>query len=174
MLDMVKLMLKTMDRDMVRSRLLEMKKEFFEAVKAKNYSYIACPSGMKEEPIPYLKMITMPRAEIAEIDWRRKGASVWNYLIETDKELSKEPYEPIYAGDKMKFIKKAKEDDSFGTSIICYSGKECPERLLQLFHADWEAQWHTSVAQILGRLFKAVGWPEELEYDETKKLRAFI
>jgi hypothetical protein len=174
MLDMVKLMLKTMDRDEVRRRLLVMKKEFFEAVKEKNYSYIACPSGMKEEPIPYLKMITMPRTEVSEIDWRRKGASVWNYLIETDPILSQEPYEPIYAGDKMKFIKKAEEDTSYGTSIICYSGEKCPDRLLQLFHADWEQQWHVSVAQILGRLFEAVGWPKELEYDETKKVRAFV
>jgi hypothetical protein len=72
----------------------------------------------------------------------------------------------------MKFIKKA--DDRYGVSIICYSGEKCPERLLQLFHADWEEQWHVSVAQILGRLFEAVGWPKELEYDETKKVRAFI
>ena len=42
MLDMVKLMLKTMDRDEVRRRLLIMKKEFFDAVRDKNYSYIAC------------------------------------------------------------------------------------------------------------------------------------
>ena len=172
MLDMVKLMLKTMDRDEVRRRLLLMKKEFFEAVNAGNYSYIACPSGMKEEPLPYLKMITMPRSEIKDIDWRRRAASVWNYLIENDPVLAQEPYEPIYAGDKMKFIKKA--DDRYGVSIICYSGEKCPERLLQLFHADWEEQWHVSVAQILGRLFEAVGWPKELEYDETKKVRAFV
>ncbi len=171
MLDMVKLMLKTMDRDEVRRRLLVMKKEFFEAVNAGNYSYIACPSGMKEEPLPYLKMITMPRSEIKDIDWRRRAASVWNYLIENDPVLAQEPYEPIYAGDKMKFIKKA--DDRYGVSIICYSGEKCPERLLQLFHADWEEQWHVSVAQILGRLFEAVGWPKELEYDQTKKVRAF-
>lgn len=172
MLDMVKLMLKTMDRDQVRNRLLQMKKEFFEAVNQKNYSYIACPSGMKEEPVPYMKMINMPRSEMKDLDWRRRAASVWNYLIENDPVLAQEPYEPIYAGDKMKFIKKA--DDRYGVSIICYSGEKCPERLLTLFHADWEEQWHVSVAQILGRLFEAVGWPKELEYDETKKLRAFV
>lgn len=172
MLDMVALMLDTMDRDLIRSRLLEVKREFFQAVKEGNYSYIACPSGMKEDPVTLVEMKTMPKEELKKIDWRRKAATVWNYLIERDPVLSQTPYEPIYAGDKMKFIKKS--DDRFGVSIICYSGDKMPERLLELFHPDWDEHWRVSVAQILGRLFEAVGWPAELEYDERKKAKRFL
>lgn len=172
MLDMVKLMLKTMDKGIIRDRLLQMKREFFECLEQGKYSYIACPSGMKEEPPPYLDMIHMPDDVRSKLDWRRRAASVWNYLIETDPELVKEPYEPIYAGDKMKFIKKS--DDLYGVTIICYSGEECPKRLLEIFHADWDEHWKVSVAQILGRLFKAVGWPEELEFDETDAMLELI
>ena len=97
---------------------------------------------------------------------------MWNYLIEFDEELSKEPYEPIVAGEKMKFIKVA--DNEYGVSIICYTGTECPQRLIDLFHVDWDQQWKVSVAQILGRLFTAVGWPEELEYDESDAMMDLI
>ena len=98
-------------------------------------------------------------------EWRCQGASVWNYLILHDPELSKHTYEPVAAGSKIRFIKKA--DKLFGVSIICYTGDECPARLLEIFHPDWEEHWKTSVAQILGRLFEAVGWDEQLEYDES-------
>jgi hypothetical protein len=30
------------------------------------------------------------------------------------------------------------------------------------------------VAQVLGRLFKAVGWPAELEFDESKAVRNLL
>lgn len=172
MMDMVKLMMRTMDKGKVRERLLEVKREFFDAVKQKNYSYIAMPSGMKEDPVPYEKQIRLPKDELSKLDWRRRAASVWNYLIENDPVLSQEPYEPIAAGDKMKFIKKA--DDRYGVSIICYSGDTCPERLLQLFYPDWDEHWKVSVAQILGRLFEAVGWPTELEYDESDAMLELI
>ena len=165
MMDMVKLMLKTMDRSIIRDRLLEIKGEFFAAVKEGKYSYISMPSGMKEEPIPYEKQCRLPHDEVSKLDWRRRAASVWNYLIENDPVLSQTPYEPIAAGEKMKFIKKA--DDMYGVSIICYTGENCPQRLIDMFHIDWDEQWKVSVAQILGRLFEAVGWPAELEYDET-------
>ena len=172
MMDMVKLMLKTMDKGVVRERLLEIKREFFQAVKDGKYSYISMPSGMKEEPVPYAIQCHLPKDELSKLDWRRRAASVWNYLIEFDPVLSKEPYEPIVAGEKMKFIKKA--DDDYGVSIICYTGEECPQRLIDLFHIDWDQQWKVSVAQILGRLFGAVGWPEELEYDETDAMLELI
>jgi hypothetical protein len=97
---------------------------------------------------------------------------VWNYLILNDPELSKHTYEPVGAGSKIRFIKKA--DKLFGVSIICYTGDECPKRLLEIFHPDWEEHWKTSVAQILGRLFEAVGWPEELEYDESDFMMEFF
>jgi hypothetical protein len=86
-------------------------------------------------------------------------------LIQNDPELSKFPYEPVYAGSKIRFIKKA--DNLFGVSIICYTGEKCPQRLLEIFHPDWEEHWKVCVAQVLGRLFKAVGWDERLEYDES-------
>ena len=136
------------------------------------YSYISIPSGMKEEPVPYAIQCHLPQEELGKLDWRRRAASVWNYLIEFDEELSKEPYEPIVAGEKMKFIKVA--DNEYGVSIICYTGTECPQRLIDLFHVDWDQQWKVSVAQILGRLFTAVGWPEELEYDESDAMMDLI
>jgi hypothetical protein len=172
MMDMVKLMLKTMDKAVVRERLLEIKREFYQAVKDGKYSYIAMPSGMKEEPVPYPIQCRLPQEELGKLDWRRRAASVWNYLIENDPVLSKEPYEPITAGEKMKFLKKADED--YGVSIICYTGNECPQRLIDLFHINWDEQWKVSVAQILGRLFTAVGWPEELEYDESDAMLELI
>jgi DNA polymerase elongation subunit (family B) len=172
MMDMVKLMLKTMDKGVVRERLLDIKREFFQAVAEGKYAYISMPSGMKEEPVPYQVQVHLPHEELAKLDWRRRAASVWNYLIEFDPVLSKEPYEPISAGEKMKFIKVA--DNQFDVSIICYTGEECPQRLIDMFHVDWDQQWKVSVAQILGRLFTAVGWPEDLEYDETDAMMELI
>lgn len=175
MLKMVSLMLDTMDKDLIRSKLLDMKREFFDAVREGNYSYIACPSGVKKEPPTLYAMTQMEYTnpeEYKKLDWRVRAASVWNYLIESDPVLSKTPYEPIFAGDKMKFIKKA--DDLYNTTIFCYSGDKCPERLFELFHPDWKEHWRVSVAQILGRLFKAVGWPEELEYDESRNIMALL
>lgn len=172
MMDTVKLMLRTMDRRVVRERLLEIKREFFQAVNDGRYSYVSIPSGMKEEPIPYDVQCRLPDEELAKLDWRRRAASVWNWLIEHDPILSQEPYEPVAAGEKMKFIKKA--DDDYGVSIICYTGEECPQRLIDMFYIDWDQQWKVSVAQILGRLFTAVGWPEDLEYDETDAMLELI
>ena len=117
-------------------------------------------------------MYKMPRDQLAKIDWRRRAASVWNYLIEADPVLSQYPYEPLAAGDKMKFIKKA--DTLYGVTVICYTGDQLPPRLLEIFTPDGEAHWKVSVAQVLGRLFKAVGWPAELEFDESKAVRNLL
>ena len=165
MMNMVDLMMDTMDKYTVRQRLLEIKKEFFESVQKEDYNYIACPCGVKNDPPPFEVMELMPSEEKKKIDWRVKAGSVWNYLIQNDPELSKFPYEPVYAGSKIRFIKKA--DNLFGVSIICYTGEKCPQRLLEIFHPDWEEHWKVCVAQVLGRLFKAVGWDERLEYDES-------
>ena len=127
---------------------------------------------MKEEPIPYPIQLRLPQEQLAKLDWRRRAASVWNYLIETDPVLSQETYEPVVAGEKMKFIKKA--DDDYGVSIICYTGDHCPQRLIDMFYIDWDEQWKVSVAQVIGRLFTAVGWPEELEYDESDAMLELI
>lgn len=172
MMDMVKLMLKTMDRKAVRERLLDIKREFYDALDKGDYTKISIPSGMKEEPIPYPIQLRLPQEQLAKLDWRRRAASVWNYLIETDPVLSQETYEPVVAGEKMKFIKKA--DDDFGVSIICYTGDHCPQRLIDMFYIDWDEQWKVSVAQVIGRLFTAVGWPEELEYDESDAMLELI
>ena len=172
MMDMVDLMMDTMDKAIVRNRLLEIKKEFYDAVHAENYSYIACPCGVKNEPPPYEVLEMMPAEEKKKVEWRAKAGSVWNYLIQHDPELSKYPYEPVYAGSKIRFIKKA--DNLFGATIICYTGEECPKRLLEIFHPDWEEHWRVCVAQVLGRLFKAVGWDERLEYDESDFMLAMF
>ena len=174
MMKMVDLMMDGLDRKKVRNALLQMKKEFFEAVEKNDINYIACPSGVKTEPPPYeiLQKMTTEEKQANKYEWRCQGASVWNYLILNDPELSKHTYEPVGAGSKIRFIKKA--DKLFGVSIICYTGDECPKRLLEIFHPDWEEHWKTSVAQILGRLFEAVGWPEELEYDESDFMMEFF
>ena len=165
MMDMVNLMMDTMDKNVVRNRLLEIKKEFFDAVWSENYGYIACPCGVKKDPPTLAVLEHMPKDEKKTVDWRVKAGTVWNYLIEHDPELSKYPYEPVYAGSKIRFIKKA--DKLFDVTVICYTGEECPKRLLEIFHPDWEEHWKVCVAQVLGRLFKAVGWDERLEYDES-------
>ena len=113
-------------------------------------------------------MINFPKEELKKIDWRRKAASVWNYLILNDKELMKIPYEPIHAGDKMKYIKVC--DNPFGITSIGYTGDTVPPRLLQLFTPDWEGHWNVTVSNILGRLFKAVGWGEHIEEDQTEMM----
>jgi hypothetical protein len=172
MMNMVDLMMDSMDKTVVRKRLLEIKKEFFDAVQAENYSYIACPCGVKNDPPPLALLESMPADEKKKIDWRVKAGTVWNYLIQNDPELSKFPYEPVYAGSKIRFIKKS--DRLFGVSVICYTGDDCPKRLLEIFHPDWEEHWKVCVAQVLGRLFKAVGWPEELEYDESDFMMAMF
>lgn len=166
MMDMVNLMMDTMDKTVVRNRLLQIKKEFFDSVLEGNYNYIACPSGVKKDPPPLEVLEHMSAEEKKKVDWRVKAGSVWNYLIQNDAELSKFPYEPVYAGSKIRFIKKA--DNLFNVSVICYTGEECPKRLLEIFHPDWEEHWKVCVAQVLGRLFKAVGWGEQLEYDESE------
>ncbi len=174
MMEMVNLMMDGLDRNKVRARLLEMKKEFFDAVNEGNINYIACPSGVKTCPPPFevLEKMTTEQKLENKYEWRCQGASVWNYLILHDPELSKHTYEPVAAGSKIRFIKKA--DNLFGVSIICYTGDECPKRLLEIFHPDWEEHWKTSVAQILGRLFDAVGWDEQLEYDESDFIMDYL
>ena len=172
MMDMVNLMMDTMDKATVRNRLLQIKKEFFDSVTAGNYNYIACPCGVKNEPPPLEMLEHMPSEERKKIDWRVKAGTVWNYLIQHDPELSKYPFEPVSAGSKIRFIKKA--DDLFKVSVICYTGEECPRRLLEIFHPDWEEHWKVCVAQVLGRLFKAVGWGEQLEYDESDFMLAMF
>ena len=172
MMDMVTLMLNTMDKKVVRDRLLEMKREYYELVKKNDFTHLSCPSGVKEEPPTLAEMYRMPKEELARVDWRRRAAAVWNYLIEFDPVLSQFPYEPIAAGDKMKFVKKA--DALYGVTVICYTGDEMPPHLLELFTPDWEKHWKMSVAQVLGRLFKAVGWPEELEFDESEAVKNLL
>jgi DNA polymerase elongation subunit (family B) len=168
MLDTVKLMMDTMDKKLVRSRLLEIKREYTKALNDKNYVYISCPTGVKEEPPTIVQLQNMLPEERKTIDWRRKAASVWNDLIENDPILSKEPYEPVMGGEKMKFIKAVK--NRYNVSVIAYSGDKLPERLFDLFIPDWEEHWRVSVAHILGRLFECVGWEKDLEYDETDNM----
>ena len=168
MMNTVELMLDTMDRETLRKRVVEIKDEYTQKILDHSYLDISCPSGVKEEPPEYTEMINFPKEELKKIDWRRKAASVWNYLILNDKELMKIPYEPIHAGDKMKYIKVC--DNPFGITSIGYTGDTVPPRLLQLFTPDWEGHWNVTVSNILGRLFKAVGWGEHIEEDQSQDM----
>lgn len=168
MMNTVELMMDTMDRETLRKRVVEIKDEYTQKILDHAYLDISCPSGVKEEPPEYTEMINFPKEELKKIDWRRKAASVWNYLILNDKELMKIPYEPIHAGDKMKYIKVC--DNPFGITSIGYTGDTVPPRLLQLFTPDWEGHWKVTVSNILGRLFKAVGWGENIEEDQSQDM----
>lgn len=166
MMNTVELMLDCMDKNILRNRVLEIKKEFYEHIDKGEYSDISCPSGVKEEPPLYEEMIYYEKEDMKGIDWRRKSASVWNYLIMNDPELNKTPYEPIHAGDKMKYIKVV--DNAFGITAVGYTGAEIPPRLLQIFTPDWDSHWDVTVSNILGRLFVAVGWGDHIEDDESQ------
>src|SRR5574344_1993264 len=162
LMGVVNLMMDTMDMMKVRDRMLEIKKEYYEVVDRKDWSMIACPSGIASDPPPLESYATMNEDEAASVDWRCKCASVWNDLITHDAELKKDPYEPVAAGGKVKILKAL--ENPYKISAIVYTGDTAPERLTQLFPVDVEAQWATSCADILGRLFVAVGWPKYLEY----------
>lgn len=166
MMDTVELMLDCMDKNTLRERVLEIKKEYYDHVERGEFSEISCPSGVKEEPPVYEDMIYFDKEDLKGIDWRRKSASVWNYLIMNDPELKKIPYEPIHAGDKMKYIKVV--DNAFGITAVGYTGDNIPDRLLKIFTPDWSAHWDVTVSNILGRLFVAVGWGDHIEDDQSQ------
>lgn len=166
MMTTVELMLDTMDKVTLRKRVIEIKDEYCQKIIEGAFSEISCPSGVKEEPPPYEEMIHFDQEMLKKIDWRRKSASVWNYLILNDRELSKYPYEPIHSGDKMKYIKVC--ENPFGISSIGYTGDTVPPRLLKLFTPDWEGHWKVTVSNILGRLFKAVGWGDNIEENQEE------
>lgn len=162
LMDVVELMMDTMDKGKVRDRMIEIKKEYYDAVDRHDWSMIACPSGVKNDPPPLESYATMSDEEVSSIDWRCKSASVWNHLITHDPDLKQEPYEPVAAGGKVKILKASA--NPYNISAIAYTGDTVPDRLIALFPVNTEAQWAVSCADILGRLFVAVGWPKYLEY----------
>lgn len=166
MMDTVELMLDSMDKNLLSQRVLEIKQEFYDHVERGEFSKISCPSGVKEEPPVYEDMMYFEPEDLKKVDWRRKSASVWNYLIINDKELSKVPYEPIHASDKMKYIKVV--PNAFGITAVGYTGEEMPPRLLEIFTPDWDAHWDVTVSNILSRLFVAVGWGDHIEDDQSQ------
>lgn len=168
-LDLVKTLLKDRNKAEVRAKYLTMKTEFYDLVHENNLYEIAQPSGVKATPPKWLDYRAWPIEDKKKLDWRLRAGSVWNHLIEHDEVLSEIALEPIFEGSKVKFIKVAPND--YGISTLAFVGDKCPDRLLEIFTPNWDAQWKTGFAQTMGRLFKAVGWGENLEYDERDLMR---
>ncbi len=151
------------DKTYIREETLKIKEQFFKLVKDRDVYSISIPSGVKKNPPLLEDLVRMDRSQRKLVDWRLRAASVWNYLIENDPVLSTQPFEPIYEGSKVKFLKIHK--NRYGVTCIAYTGESCPQRLLDVFFPDWNTQWNTGFANVIGRLFVAVGWSKNLEND---------
>lgn len=132
---------------------------------------LAIPSGIKTDPPDYDDMLKMTEEDRKKIDWRVRAGAAWNFLIRNDEILKDEMYEPIYGGAKAKFLKLAHNE--FGINSLAFIGDECPQRIVDRFNVDWNAQWETGFANVMNRLFDAVGWGE-VEYDERDSMMELL
>jgi hypothetical protein len=149
----------------IKKRYLEIKKGFFDLVEQKKYYAISVPSGISNEPPVYGEYKNWINEKRKKVDWRLRGASVWNHLIENDPVLKEQMLEPIHAQAKVKFIKVA--PNKYGINTIAYLGDNCPERLLDTyFIPNWKAQWINIFSQVMDRLFVAIGWGKNFENDQ--------
>jgi DNA polymerase elongation subunit (family B) len=162
--DMVKFMLRTMDKEAVRVKYMEARADFVKHVENGEYFDIAIPSGISADPPDWLEYQQMPDKERKKIDWRLRAGSLWNYLIENDEELSKTTYEPMFEASKVKFFKVA--PNSFGLSSMAVSSQDAVERMFHLIGTpDWDDQWRSTYKQTMERFFAAVGWGTNIETD---------
>jgi DNA polymerase elongation subunit (family B) len=171
-LDLVKEMVKKMDKDAVRKRYFEIKKEFYSLVAKGDVASISLPSGVKKDPPIWKEYIRYSDEEKKKWDWRIKVSAVWNHLIETDEELKKLPLEPVFESSKVKFLKV--KENRFGLTAIAYVGTECPKRLFELFSVDWDMQWDKTFGETMGRFFEAVGWSKEFERDQRHIMKRLL
>jgi len=162
----------TMDKKVIRGKYLNIKQEFFDYIDESKIYDISVPSGVKKNPPKWTEFVEWDNDQKKGVDWRLRSASVWNHLIDTDPILSQITYEPIFEGSKVKFIKVA--PNQYKITAIAYVGIKCPDRLLDIFTPDWEEQWKKTFAQTMDKIFVAVGWDSNLEYDETDNLMEFL
>lgn len=165
-------MFDNMDKGYIRAEYLKIKSEFYECIDEGRIYEISIPSGIKKNPPKWEQYITWSEEDRKTVDWRLRSASVWNYLIETDPQLSESPLEPIFESAKVKFIKVA--PNRFNINSIAYIGESCPPRLLEIFTPDWDEQWLKNIAQTMDKIFIAVGWGKNLEHDESDNLVEFL
>ena len=163
-LSLIEDLLEDKDKSRMREKYLEVKAEFWKHVHENDLYDISIPSGVKHQPPKWSEYIHWPEESRKAVDWRLRSASVWNHLIETDEVLKEQALEPIFEGSKVKFIKVA--PNQYGITSIAYVGNECPERLLEIFKANWEEQWLKTFAQTMDRLYDAIGWGKNFENDE--------
>jgi len=165
LLSLIKELLKNMDKNFIRERYVNIKKEFYDMIEEEKYYDISIPSGMKTEPPKYTDYENWPDADRKKLDWRPRAASVWNHLIENDELLKDKMLEPIYANTKVKFIKVT--PNKFGLNSIAFIGDNCPKELFNVFNPNWNEQWEKTFANIMDRLFIAIGWGKNFENDQT-------
>jgi len=161
--ELVESLLKDFNKQHIRDEMIKIKQKFFELVREREVYSISIPSGVKKEPPTLEEYVRMDPSLRKKVDWRLRAGSVWNYLIENDPILSTQPLEPIYEGAKVKFLKI--HNNRYGVTCIAYTGESCPQRLLDIFNPDWDKQWNVGFADVIGRLFVAVGWSKNLEND---------
>lgn len=165
-LTLIKELLANMDKKYIREKYMEIKKEFFKLIEEHNYYPISIPSGIKSEPPKYADYENWPAEDRKKVDWRARSASVWNHLIENDDVLKGMMLEPIHAQAKVKFVKVT--PNKFGINSIAYVGDECPEELLTIFNPNWKEQWEKTFAQVMDRMFIAIGWGKNFEQDQSE------
>jgi len=152
------------DKARMREKYLEVKADFWKHIHENDLYDISIPSGVKHQAPRWAEYVTWPEEARKSVDWRLRSASVWNHLIEHDEVLKEDTLEPIFEGSKVKFIKVA--PNQYGINSIAYVGNKCPDRLLEIFTPNWEEQWVKTFAQTMDRLYDAVGWGKNFEYDE--------
>ena len=170
-LNCVKELLNTMDKSHIRDEYIKIKTDFFAMAEEGKIYDLAIPSGIKTDPPDYDDMLKMTEEDRKKIDWRVRAGAAWNFLIRNDEILKDEMYEPIYGGAKAKFLKLAHNE--FGINSLAFIGDECPQRIVDRFNVDWNAQWETGFANVMNRLFDAVGWGE-VEYDERDSMMELL
>ena len=80
--------------------------------------------------------------------------------------------EPIYANSKVKFIKVT--PNKYGINSIAYISDNCPDELLNIFNPNWDEQWEKTFAQVMDRIFIAIGWGKNFESDQRDIMMEFF
>ena len=170
--DLVIYLLNTMNKKSVRTRYLQIKTEFYNAIENQEYYDISIPSGIKTDPPRYLDYVNYDDQAKKDVDWRIRNAMVWNHLVDNDPVMKLMALEPIFGGSKVKFIKV--KPNRYNIKSIAYIGDKCPERIFEIFTPYWEEQWVKSFAQTIDRLFVAIGWGSDLEHDQRDSMMELI
>ena len=160
------------DHKASKSMYTDIKKEFYETIEKGDYYQISIPSGVKHDVPDYMDEVMQDSELRKKVDWKLRSASVWNHLIVTDPVMSKERYEPIFDGSKVKFIKVAA--NKYKISAIAYTGSECPKRLFEIFTPDWGEQWEVSFMKKADHMGEAVGWSESMDSDTTDEMLEYF